>query len=252
VLQFPGFRCMKGQALPAEQEFVAKENINFDKGKPVSKGVVGKDEDTMKTSNVSSPSKEPMEEPNTSTRKGPLMFNPSPPIEEDEEFQLATTNNQAKLMRWHYCLGHLSFPKLKLLAKNSEIPCCLAKVPPPKCTRCLFRAMTKLPWCGKKSKSSHKVFVTTKPGECDSIDHMVSTHIGFFAQLKGTITKKRYCAISIFVNHFSYLQFVHLMQDYYPTKQSIPRKNVSSLPPNTASPSITTIALQTQNWVVLN
>jgi hypothetical protein len=42
---------------------------------------------------------------------------------------------------------------------------------------------------------------------------MVSTHVGFFAQLKGGLTKKRYKAASIFVDHFSCLCFVHLMQD---------------------------------------
>ncbi len=49
-------------------------------------------------------------------------------------------------MRWHYRLGHLSFSKLKQLALNGEISKKLAKVKPPKCTGCLFGAMTKIPW----------------------------------------------------------------------------------------------------------
>jgi hypothetical protein len=73
--------------------------------------------------------------------------------------------------------------------------------------------MTKTPWRDKESKATHQVFVATKPGECVSIDHMVSTHVGFFAQLKGGLTKKRYKAASIFVDHFLRLCFVHLMQD---------------------------------------
>jgi hypothetical protein len=116
-------------------------------------------------------------------------------------------------MQWHYRLGHLSFPKLKVLAKNGEIPRCLAKVPPPKCAGCLFGAMTKTPWHGKESKATHQVFVATKPGECVSVNHMVSTHVGFFVQLKGGLTKKKYKAASIFADHFLCLCFVHLMQD---------------------------------------
>ena len=116
-------------------------------------------------------------------------------------------------MRWHYRLGHLSFPKLKTLAKNGEIPRRLAKAPPPKCAGRLFGTMTKLPWRSKESKSSHEVFTATKPGECVSVDHMISTQVGFFAQLKGKLTSKRYRAASIFVDHFSRLRFVHLMQD---------------------------------------
>jgi hypothetical protein len=134
-----------------------------------------------------------------------LTFDPTPPLEEDEEFYLAAANDQAELMRWHYRLGHLSFPKLKLHAKNGEIPCRLAKIPPPKCAGCLFGAMTKLPWRGKESKSSHEVFTATKPRECVSVNHMISTQVGFFAQLKGKLTSKQYRATSIFVDHFSRL-----------------------------------------------
>jgi hypothetical protein len=87
--------------------------------------------------------------------------------------------------------------KLKQLAINCEIPKKLAKVTLPKCAGCLFGAMTKIPWRGKETKSSHEVFVATKPGECVSIDQMTSTELGFVAQLKGKLTKKRYrCAIA--------------------------------------------------------
>ncbi len=54
--------------------------------------------------------------------QGSLTFDPSPPLDEGEDIQLANANEQAKLMQWHYHLGHLSFPKLKQLALNSEIP----------------------------------------------------------------------------------------------------------------------------------
>ena len=93
-------------------------------------------------------------------------------------------------MCWHYRLGHLSFTKLKQLAHNGKIPKKLAKVTPPKCMGCLFGAMTKLPWRGKENKSSHKVFIATKPGETVSINQMALIKAGFFAQLKCALTKK--------------------------------------------------------------
>jgi hypothetical protein len=70
--------------------------------------------------------------------------------------------------------------------------------------------MTKLPWQGKETKADHEVFVATKPGECISVDQMTSTEVGFYAQLKGKLTKKRYKCATVFVDHFSRLQFVHL------------------------------------------
>ena len=41
---------------------------------------------------------------------------------------------------------------------------------------------------------------------------MISTQVGFVAQLKGKLTTQRYCAATIFVDHFSRLRYVHLMQ----------------------------------------
>jgi hypothetical protein len=90
-------------------------------------------------------------------------------------------DKQAKLLQWHYRLGHLNFPKLKQLALNGKIPKKLTKVLPPKCTGCLFGAMTKFPWQGKKIKADHEVFVATKPGECVLADQMMSTEVGFYA-----------------------------------------------------------------------
>jgi hypothetical protein len=76
-------------------------------------------------------------------------------------------------MRWHYCLGHLLFSKLKQLVLNSEIPQYLAKVKPPACAGCLFCAMTKVPWKGQETSS--KRFLATKVGQCVSVDEMIFT-----------------------------------------------------------------------------
>ncbi len=78
----------------------------------------------------------------------PLTFDVNPELEEDKHVYLAAVDNQAELMRWHYCLGHLSFAKLKQIVLNSKIPIRLAKVKPPACAGCLFGAMTKVPWRG--------------------------------------------------------------------------------------------------------
>jgi hypothetical protein len=137
-----------------------------------------------------------------------------PPIAEDEDVTLAAADEQAELMRWHYRLGHLSFQKLKQLALNGEIPKKLvSKLKPPKCAGCLFGAMTKLPWRGKELAFSHEIFVATKPGEIVSVNQMESTEVSSFAQLKWSLTKKRYRHCTVFVDHFSQLCFVHLQID---------------------------------------
>ncbi len=73
--------------------------------------------------------------------------------------------------------------------------------------------MTKLPWRGKKPASSRKIFVAAKPGEIVSVDQMESTEVGFFAQLKGSLTKKRCRYCTVIVDHLSRLRFLHLQID---------------------------------------
>jgi hypothetical protein len=99
------------------------------------------------------------------------------------------SDKQAELMRWHYPLGHLAFSKLKQLALNNKIPKQLAKIKPPVCVGCLFGAMTRVLWQGKEGSSEHTVFTATKPGEIVSVDQLISTQVGFIAQLKGRLTK---------------------------------------------------------------
>jgi hypothetical protein len=188
---------------------VAEEDFHRGNRKWLINDKVNKDDKTICTSNVPDETAAPDE----SICRVPLIFDPSPPIAEDEDVLLAAADDQAELMQWHYRVGHLSFQKLKQLALNGKIPKKLSKLKPPKCAGCLFGAMTKLPWRSKESTLSHEIFVATKLGEIVSVDQMESTEVGFFTQLKGFLTKKRYRYCTVLVDHFSRLCFVHLQID---------------------------------------
>ena len=54
-------------------------------------------------------------------RAGPLTFYPCPEMTHDKQHVHVPSDKQAELMHWHYRLGHLSFPKLKALAKIGKI-----------------------------------------------------------------------------------------------------------------------------------
>jgi hypothetical protein len=209
VLQFLGHGCTVDEPKLVPEEFVAEENVNYWKNMPASERANAVDR-TVKTANLPLPQQQ---EQSKVTQQGPLTFDLSPPIKEAEDVQLLAANKQAELMQWHYCLGHLTFPKLKQLALNGKIPKKLTKVLPPKCDGCLFSAMTKLPWQGKETKANHKVFIVTKPGECILVNQMTSTEVEFFEQLKGKLTKKHCKCATVFVNYYSRLHFVHLQLD---------------------------------------
>ena len=102
-------------------------------------------------------------------------------IESDEE-ALSANTPYAELLRWHYRLGHISFVKLKAMARMGILPKRLANVQHIKCKACQFGKMTKKPW---RSKSQPKgIYPVTKPGQCVSVDQMMSSTVGFVAQLK--------------------------------------------------------------------
>jgi hypothetical protein len=210
ILQLPGCRHAIDESDLVHEEFVAEEIINHCKGMSASEGV-NTDDKRVKTFNAPLPPQD--EEPSKVAQQGPLTFDPSLLTGEGEDIQLVASVNQTELMRWHYRLGHQGFSKLKQLALNGKIPKKLTKVLPPKCAGCLLGAMTKLPWQSKETKADHKVFIATKPGECASINQMTSTEVGFYKQLKGKLTKKRYKYPTMFVNNCSHLHFVHLQLD---------------------------------------
>jgi hypothetical protein len=214
VLTVPGLQLQREAAELNPDEFIAEENLHLKKdGGRETHENISKDDETIKTSNLPQRLSDVQTNPDKTVRRRPLTFDPLPTAAEDDNTQVAAADNQAELMRWHYHLCHLLFPKLKQLALNGKIPKKLSKVKPPTCAGCLFGAMTKSLWHDKVSKSSHEVFVATKPGETVICDQMALTKAGFFAQLKGTLTKKRSKCATIFVDHYSRLQFVHLQID---------------------------------------
>jgi hypothetical protein len=55
------------------------------------------------------------------------------------------------------------------------------------------------------------VFAATKAWQYVSVDQLILMQVGFIAQLKGTLTKKRYTAAIVFTDHYSKLKYIHLM-----------------------------------------
>jgi len=133
----------------------------------------------------------------------------------DDAERLTVESPQADLLRWHYRLGHLSFKLIKAMSEVGLLPKHLAKARIPKCAGCMFAAMTKKPWRTKGSKSGQVGRKTkiTRPGQCVSVDQLESPQVGFIAQIKGRLTKKRYKYATVFVDHHSDLKYVHYMSE---------------------------------------
>jgi hypothetical protein len=166
VLKLPGHRLPKEDKevdvndVLSVDEFIAEENLHQKKkgssirrwvnGRPqLTSGPFGSSTKLLEFEDVREDDKEVREDdktiqtansaPDGTICQGPLTFDPSPPLAKDEDAPLAAANDQAELMRWHYRLGHLHFPKLKQLAINSKIPKKLAKGHPSQVCRIPLR-----------------------------------------------------------------------------------------------------------------
>ncbi len=108
--------------LHLDEEFTAEKNLHADiqkKAPSASEGAMSNNV-TVQASNLLSEKESKME--TQTTRMGPLTFDLNPQLEEDRHVYLSTADDQAILMRWHYCLGHLAFSKLKQLVLKGKTP----------------------------------------------------------------------------------------------------------------------------------
>ncbi len=199
------------QGSPIESDkYIADENLLL-KSHVRNRGSeeVSADDQTVKANNSAVNTSSEGPDMSKIGRAGSLTFNPCPDSTHKDHHIHVPSDKQSELMHWHYRLGHFSFPKLKALAKIGEIPKHLANLLPQVCTGCAFGAMTRVPW--KSRDTTRTVFKATKPVQCVFMDQMISTQIGFYAQLKGILTKQRYRGATVFVDHFSGYKYIHLM-----------------------------------------
>ena len=127
---------------------------------------------------------------------------------EDSDALTAT----AELLRTHYQLGHLPFKQVRNMASTGFLPKRLLQGRIPKCTACMYGKATRRAWRSKALPSKVGGRTATCPGQCVSVDQMMSPTPGLISQLKGIPTMQRYTAATVFVNHFSRLLFVHLQR----------------------------------------
>ena len=130
-------------------------------------------------------------------------------IPEDDEPNSLDPHDE--LLRWHYRLGHLSYQRIRQLARFGQLPKRLLTCKKPFCTACQYGKLTKRPWRVKgDDKQSTKV--ATRPGQIVSVDQLESNTPGFIAQLKGKLTQQRYNYATVFVDQFSGYSFVYLQR----------------------------------------
>ena len=129
----------------------------------------------------------------------------------DSEEDKQPTNVSAEFLRYHHKFNHISFAKLRHMAKQGIIPKHLAKCPAPACSACLYGKATRKPWRSKQAKNKPPS-VELQPGDVVSVDQMKSPTAGLITQMSGFLTKKRYRYATVFVCHGSDYGYVHIQK----------------------------------------
>ena len=131
---------------------------------------------------------------------------------------LPASRDKAKqdlLLKWHFRLGHLPFSVLQNMAKHNLLPHALHSIVPPMCASCQYGKQSRTAWRTKSNKKSRQLRLTLRtahaPGDVVSVDTLSSGKVpGLVAQSKGRSTNHRFYYATVFVDHSSGLDYVHL------------------------------------------
>ena len=127
---------------------------------------------------------------------------------EDERSQ----NLSAELLRHHQQFGHVSFQRLRLMARAGIIPKRLVNAPIPACSACLYAKAMRRRWRSRTAKNYEDIERPTKAGHCVSVDQMISPTPGLIAQMTGKLTTKRYTCATVFIDQATRLSYVYIQK----------------------------------------
>jgi hypothetical protein len=119
----------------------------------------------------------------------------------------------SEMLYLHYKLGHISFQKIRQMAKDGLVPKKFLKCRIPMCASCMYGSATKRPWRTKQpiNQIQHRRNIIG-PGDCISVDQFESPVPGMIAHIKGKPTIARYKVGTVFVDHFSDIMYVHFQK----------------------------------------
>ena len=142
--------------------------------------------------------------------KGPkTIYSDINKMELDLSKEKSGDDDSTKLLRLHQRYGHISFHRLVEMANQGIINKKYAKCKIPVCSACLYAKATRKKW-RDKGQSKYVKRKITIPGQCVSVDQMVSPTPGLVAQISGKLTTKRYKYVTIFVDQATKMGHTYL------------------------------------------
>ena len=132
-------------------------------------------------------------------------------LQEEQHNPVAHTPHEAEFLQLHYKYGHISPLRIQELARQGILPKHLAKCAIPACLSCIYGKQVKRQWRSKPN-ADYTYTKPTLPGHCVSVDILTSPTPGFIAQLKGSLTNRRYYHAAVYVDQATGFGFIHLQK----------------------------------------
>ena len=124
--------------------------------------------------------------------------------------------NQTKLqdeyLTLHESMGHIHHDRLQLMARQGTIPKKFLNCRLPFCASCAYGKQIRTSWRSRTSNNKDESTTPATPGECISVDQLISPSPGIIAQMSGKLTTERYTCATIFVDQHSSLSFVWIQK----------------------------------------
>ena len=136
----------------------------------------------------------------------------SEPHNREDDKQTKQEATMEEMLRHHNRLAHVSFERIKEMARQGLLPRKFVDCPIPSCTACLYGKAIRKKWRSKSEKNLHLHKEATTPGAVVSVDQLESPTPGLIAQISGFVTTKRYKYATVYVDQASRLGYVHLQK----------------------------------------
>ncbi len=108
----------------------------------------------------------------------------------------------------HCSLGHIHHDRMQLMVRNGTLPRRFLRCRLPMCASCLYGKATRKPWRSRSTNNNDESDRPTAPGQCISVDQLISPTPGFIAQMSGKLTTQRYTCATVFVDQYSSFSYV--------------------------------------------
>ena len=119
--------------------------------------------------------------------------------------------SRSGFLQSHKSLGHISYKKIRKLARQGELPKEYTALTSPACAACMYAKVTKRPW-REKTKNNENLVTERQlqPGDCLSEDMLHSPMPGLRSQLKGRLTKLQYKYAMVYMDVVSRYMYIIL------------------------------------------